>query len=58
MIVASDRFLRRCNRAERILRAANVRPLSGGEAPSACGSSGAPLAATKEIVGGRDLQAA
>ena len=36
----------------------NVPRLSGGEAPVACGASGTPLAATNEIVGGRDLQAA
>lgn len=41
-----------------ISRPANVRRLSGGEAPNACGPCGATLAATNEEVGGRDLQAA
>jgi hypothetical protein len=40
------------------LRAPNVCRLTCGEAPSASGASGAPLAATNQSVGGRDLQAA
>ena len=43
---------------EYVIRAPNVGRLSGGEAPDACGGSGAPFAATNESVGGRDLQAA
>ena len=41
-----------------IFRLANVYRISCGEAPSACGQSGTSLAATNDIVGGRDLQAA
>jgi hypothetical protein len=50
--------MERVQHALPVIRPANVRRFSCGEALATCGQSGAPLAATNVFVGGREMQAA